>query len=101
MHDYMPTQETDKIPRHTRTTPTNFLAMAKQRYVYIISCDGRIKEVHTRARIARERYSELRTDYANKLVPYEEGNDYGDYMIKYSEQLDKWRLERWPIGKPA
>mgnify|MGYP003291638932 CR=1 FL=1 len=75
--------------------------MAKQRYVYIISCDGRIKEVHTRARTASERYNGRRIEYANKLVPYDEGTDYGEYMIKYSEQLDKWKLERWPIGKPA
>ena len=75
--------------------------MTKQRYVYIVSYDGHIKEVHTRARTARERYYGLRIEYANKLVPYEEGNDYGEYMTKYSEQLDKWRLERWPIGKPS
>lgn len=76
--------------------------MAKQRYVYIVSYDGHIKEVHTRARTARERHEQLQLQHITETLPFDENfaDNYGSYMQLYNHEMSLWTLERWPLGKP-
>lgn len=65
-----------------------------ERYVHIVSRDGHVRAVISRAKSARESLEYMRS---NSMPTYNPDEDLEDYMRRCSEEHAKWTLERWPI----
>lgn len=68
--------------------------MDYNRFVHIITRDGKILAVCSRAKNARESLEYMRDNSLPTLDPEE---DYADYMKRCADEHALWHLERWPI----